>query len=50
MTKYATDKQTKYKTTGRVEGFPIHVKQFIENDLRGRIVTIHRMGTAPEKQ
>jgi hypothetical protein len=34
-------RQNKEKTTGRVEGVPKYVTQFIENDLRGRIVTTH---------
>jgi hypothetical protein len=34
----------KDKITGRVEEVPVYVTRFIENDLRGRIVTTHPDG------
>jgi hypothetical protein len=37
-------RQKKEKPTGRVEELPKYVTQFIENYLRGRIVTIHPDG------
>jgi hypothetical protein len=43
-TRQDIQRQKKEKTTGRVEDVPKYVTRFIENDLRGRIVTTHPDG------